>query len=50
MREDKLTGLIKAKVAEATADVSRKLEENKDPLQSFCQENPETDECRIYEA
>ncbi|KAJ0667350.1 putative calvin cycle protein CP12 [Helianthus annuus] len=62
MRENKLTELIKAKVAEATqvceadrdsddckvawgemeevsqakADVSRKLEENKDPLQWFC--------------
>ncbi|KAJ0755606.1 putative calvin cycle protein CP12 [Helianthus annuus] len=37
-------------VSQAKADLRRKLEENKDPLQSFCQENPETDECRIYEA
>ncbi|KAI3727305.1 hypothetical protein L1987_67118 [Smallanthus sonchifolius] len=75
MREQKLTELIEAKVAEATqvcegnrysdeckvawdeveevsqakADLRRKLDENKDPLQSFCEENPETDECRIYD-
>lgn len=75
MREKKLTELIEAKVAEATAvcdgdrhsdeckvawdeveevsqakaDLRRKLDENKDPLESFCIENPETDECRIYE-
>ncbi|MGV7994862.1 CP12 domain-containing protein [Mycobacterium kansasii] len=23
--------------------------EKKDPLESLCEENPETDECRIYE-
>lgn len=36
-------------VSQAKADLRRKLDENKDPLQSFCEENPETDECRIYE-
>lgn len=36
-------------VSQAKADLRRKLEENRDPLQSFCEENPETDECRIYE-
>ncbi|KAI3759741.1 hypothetical protein L6452_07773 [Arctium lappa] len=34
-------------VSQAKADLRRKLDENKDPLQSFCEENPETDECRI---
>ncbi|KAK9066195.1 hypothetical protein SSX86_013516 [Deinandra increscens subsp. villosa] len=36
-------------VSQAKADLRRKLDENKDPLQSFCEEHPETDECRIYE-
>ncbi|XP_071731922.1 calvin cycle protein CP12-3, chloroplastic [Rutidosis leptorrhynchoides] len=36
-------------VSQAKADLRRKLEGNKDPLESFCKENPETDECRIYE-
>ncbi|XP_076884939.1 calvin cycle protein CP12-3, chloroplastic [Bidens hawaiensis] len=36
-------------VSQAKADLRRKLDENKDPLQSFCEENPETDECRIFE-
>ncbi|KAL5557645.1 hypothetical protein UlMin_033856 [Ulmus minor] len=35
-------------VSQAKADLRRKLENN-DPLESFCQDNPETDECRIYE-
>ncbi|KAJ0255973.1 Calvin cycle protein CP12-3 [Hirschfeldia incana] len=37
-------------VSQAKADLRIKLELlNQDPLESFCQENPETDECRIYE-
>lgn len=36
-------------VSQAKADLRLKLEANKDPLESFCQDNPETDECRIYE-
>ncbi|XP_019054384.1 PREDICTED: calvin cycle protein CP12-3, chloroplastic [Nelumbo nucifera] len=35
-------------VSQAKADLRRKLEKQ-DPLESFCQDNPETDECRIYE-
>ncbi|KAF5190033.1 Calvin cycle protein cp12-3 protein [Thalictrum thalictroides] len=35
-------------VSQAKADLRRKLEKQ-DPLESFCSENPETDECRIYE-
>ncbi|KAL4583738.1 hypothetical protein LXL04_008321 [Taraxacum kok-saghyz] len=34
-------------VSQAKADLRRKLDENKDPLQSFCEENPETDECLL---
>lgn len=37
-------------VSQAKADLRLKLEVQKlDPLESFCQDNPETDECRIYE-
>ncbi|KAK1261487.1 hypothetical protein QJS04_geneDACA008737 [Acorus gramineus] len=36
-------------VSQAKADLRRKLGESKDPLESFCAENPETDECRVYE-
>ncbi|XP_009106324.1 calvin cycle protein CP12-3, chloroplastic [Brassica rapa] len=37
-------------VSQARADLRIKLKFlNQDPLESFCQENPETDECRIYE-
>ncbi|AAF20254.1 Calvin cycle protein CP12-3 [Arabidopsis thaliana] len=37
-------------VSQARADLRIKLKLlNQDPLESFCQENPETDECRIYE-
>ncbi|KAL0701963.1 hypothetical protein Bca4012_058085 [Brassica carinata] len=37
-------------VSQAKADLRIKLEFlNQDPLENFCQENPETDECRIYE-
>lgn len=36
-------------VSQAKADLRRKMEKE-DPLESFCSENPETDECRIYEA
>ncbi|PIA56962.1 hypothetical protein AQUCO_00700965v1 [Aquilegia coerulea] len=35
-------------VSQAKADLRRKLEKE-DPLEFFCSENPETDECRIYE-
>ncbi|XP_043712156.1 calvin cycle protein CP12-3, chloroplastic [Telopea speciosissima] len=35
-------------VSRAKADLRRKMEKH-DPLEYFCQENPETDECRIYE-
>ncbi|CAI9777121.1 unnamed protein product [Fraxinus pennsylvanica] len=37
-------------VSQAKADLRLKLEKlQQDPLESFCQENPETDECRIYD-
>ncbi|XVF82376.1 hypothetical protein PTKIN_Ptkin16aG0041800 [Pterospermum kingtungense] len=37
-------------VSQAKADLRLRLEiEKKDPLEFFCQENPETDECRVYE-
>lgn len=37
-------------ISQAKADLRLKLEiMHQDPLESFCQENPETDECRIYE-
>ncbi|KAK9271374.1 hypothetical protein L1049_026964 [Liquidambar formosana] len=35
-------------VSQAKADLRVKMEKQ-DPLESFCQENPETDECRIYD-
>ncbi|KAF5740994.1 calvin cycle protein CP12-3 chloroplastic [Tripterygium wilfordii] len=35
-------------VSQAKADLRLKLEKE-DPLESYCNENPETDECRIYE-
>ncbi|XWS74564.1 hypothetical protein CRYUN_Cryun01aG0009000 [Craigia yunnanensis] len=37
-------------VSQAKANLRLRLEiEKKDPLEFFCQENPETDECRVYE-
>ncbi|KAK8500911.1 hypothetical protein V6N13_061815 [Hibiscus sabdariffa] len=37
-------------VSQAKADLRLRLEvEKKDPLESFCQENPETEECKVYE-
>uniref|UniRef100_A0A1D1Z0E2 Calvin cycle protein CP12 n=1 Tax=Anthurium amnicola TaxID=1678845 RepID=A0A1D1Z0E2_9ARAE len=37
-------------VSQAKADLRRRLAAGgPDPLESFCQENPETDECRVYE-
>ncbi|XP_057952057.1 calvin cycle protein CP12-3, chloroplastic-like [Malania oleifera] len=36
-------------VSQAKANLRRKIMDKEDPLESFCQENPETDECRIYE-
>ncbi|KAK6947977.1 hypothetical protein RJ641_001450 [Dillenia turbinata] len=35
-------------VSQAKADLRRRLEKQ-DPLEYFCRDNPETDECRIYE-
>ncbi|KAH7846390.1 hypothetical protein Vadar_013452 [Vaccinium darrowii] len=37
-------------VSQAKADLRFKLLQKHDPLESFCQDNPETDECRIYDA
>ncbi|KAF5943153.1 hypothetical protein HYC85_020795 [Camellia sinensis] len=36
-------------VSQAKADLRLKLLEKQDPLEFFCQDNPETDECRIYD-
>ncbi|XP_008799141.1 calvin cycle protein CP12-3, chloroplastic [Phoenix dactylifera] len=37
-------------VSQAMAHLRRRLaESDRDPLESFCQDNPETDECRVYE-
>lgn len=37
-------------VSQAKAHLRQKLQLlQQDPLESFCQENPETDECRVYE-
>ncbi|KAJ6939957.1 hypothetical protein NC651_006191 [Populus alba x Populus x berolinensis] len=35
-------------VSQAKADFRRRLEKQ-DPLEYYCQDNPETDECRVYE-
>lgn len=35
-------------ISQAKADLRLKLEKQ-DPLEFFCQDNPETDECRLYE-
>lgn len=35
-------------VSQAKADLRLKLEKQ-DPLEYYCQDNPETDECRVYE-
>ncbi|CAK7345952.1 unnamed protein product [Dovyalis caffra] len=35
-------------VSQAKADLRRRLEKE-DPLEYYCQDNPETDECRVYE-
>ena len=35
-------------ISQAKADFRLKLAKE-DPLESFCQDNPETDECRIYD-
>lgn len=35
-------------ISQAKADFRRRLEKQ-DPLEYFCQDNPETDECRIYD-
>uniref|UniRef100_A0A2P2QQ42 Calvin cycle protein CP12-3ic-like n=1 Tax=Rhizophora mucronata TaxID=61149 RepID=A0A2P2QQ42_RHIMU len=36
-------------VSQAKADLRLKLEKQQDPLLYYCQDHPETDECRIYE-
>lgn len=39
-------------VEEISAEISHakvKAKSNADPLDQFCKENPETDECRVYE-
>ncbi|XP_051126557.1 calvin cycle protein CP12-3, chloroplastic [Andrographis paniculata] len=37
-------------VSQAKADLRRRIHLlQQDPLEYFCQDNPETDECRIYE-
>ena len=33
----------------AASHARDKLKENSDPLENYCKENPETDECRIYD-
>eukprot|EP01024_Parvocaulis_polyphysoides_P004823 TRINITY_DN1119_c1_g1_i1.p2 TRINITY_DN1119_c1_g1~~TRINITY_DN1119_c1_g1_i1.p2 ORF type:complete len:113 (+),score=31.69 TRINITY_DN1119_c1_g1_i1:169-507(+) len=33
----------------AAAHKKAQSEANKDPLENFCKDNPETDECRVYE-
>ena len=35
-------------ISQAKADLRLKLEKY-DPLESFCEDNPETDECRLYD-
>ncbi|XP_050376133.1 calvin cycle protein CP12-3, chloroplastic [Argentina anserina] len=35
-------------VSQAKADLRLKLKDS-DPLESYCEDNPETEECRIYE-
>lgn len=46
--ECKVAWDVVEEVSQAKADLRRKME-NQDPLESYCSENPETDECRIYE-
>lgn len=36
-------------VSQAKAHLRLKLQLNEDPLEPYCQDNPETDECRTYE-
>ncbi|KAI6688538.1 hypothetical protein NL676_025366 [Syzygium grande] len=36
-------------VSQAKADLRLRLEKQQDPLESFCEQNPDTDECRLYE-
>lgn len=31
------------------ADLWLKLEKEEDPLESFCHDNPQTDDCRVYD-
>ncbi|KAG2597019.1 hypothetical protein PVAP13_5KG216500 [Panicum virgatum] len=48
---DKVSESIK-KVEELSAAASHardKLKDSSDPLENYCKENPETDECRIYD-
>eukprot|EP01023_Acetabularia_acetabulum_P012396 TRINITY_DN1580_c0_g1_i3.p3 TRINITY_DN1580_c0_g1~~TRINITY_DN1580_c0_g1_i3.p3 ORF type:complete len:127 (-),score=28.34 TRINITY_DN1580_c0_g1_i3:240-581(-) len=36
-------------ISAAAADKKVEAEANKDPLEAYCQDNPETDECRVYQ-
>ncbi|KAF0920024.1 hypothetical protein E2562_032507 [Oryza meyeriana var. granulata] len=53
--EDKASGECAAawdEVEELSAAASHardKLKENSDPLENYCKDNPETDECRTYD-
>ncbi|XP_010061244.2 calvin cycle protein CP12-3, chloroplastic [Eucalyptus grandis] len=35
-------------VSQAKADLRLRLEKQQDPLESFCEQNPDTDECRVH--
>ncbi|KAF8022463.1 hypothetical protein BT93_F0085 [Corymbia citriodora subsp. variegata] len=35
-------------VSQAKADLRLRLEKQQDPLESFCEQNPETDECCVH--
>ncbi|EER88061.1 hypothetical protein BDA96_10G100300 [Sorghum bicolor] len=36
-------------ISAAASHARDNLKENSDPLEKYCKENPETDECRIYD-
>ncbi|GJV60355.1 calvin cycle protein CP12-3, chloroplastic-like protein [Tanacetum coccineum] len=36
-------------ISSTKADLRRMLDQNKDPLEGFCRDHPETDECRIFD-
>ncbi|CAK0779751.1 hypothetical protein CVIRNUC_004842 [Coccomyxa viridis] len=37
------------KTKEEQEEEAKKQEPKKDPLEEYCEDNPETDECRVYE-